>query len=181
MSKRRKRLFPKRFSASVVNTPRIDSNKAAAYNAQRSKATVGPRHDTEHKLGGSWNQEVPETRHRRVWDRNKRVWMTMPTYKLEVEKTRDELVVIEKAGLITLYKIWQDQMRDQGVSEYHCRVLERIGDSFKVMLFFSGDKFLFVQEYKNVRRYSKEYTGLLEYAMSVHLRGEYAWIAKEEF
>src|SRR5258705_9869120 len=91
MAKRRaKRLFPKSFSSTSVKTSRLDSFKAAAYNSQRSKVTSGSRGDTEHKLGNSFMQDIPETIQPRYWHPIRNCWYHLPvTEKLKAVQTRN--------------------------------------------------------------------------------------------
>jgi len=178
MSKRRrKRLFPKYMSASYIHTGRIDHSKAAAYNEQRSKATEGPRSNSLHKLNNSFTQELPETKRPRVWNPKKKAWVYQPTERTITLEKKHELLVLEGKDLFGLYRVWQTQ-RNQGVSEYHCMILKKIGTEFKLMLFFSGNEFLFVQEYQTTRMISRTYTGR-DVAMWHKNNNKISWIVTE--
>lgn len=194
--KRAKRLFPKNMSATSVKTSRIDSNKAAAYNAQRSKATAGPRSSSLHKANNSFMQEVPVTRNLSTYDPDvldgktgerlgpsnwKRAKKHQPSWPTPRKKALDHpLMIIEKKDekMISLYRVWQAR-KAQGVSEYYCTIIERIGTDFKLMLFFSGNEFLFVQEFKETRRISRTYQGR-DTAMHNYNKNSISWIVEEK-
>lgn len=194
--KRAKRLFPKHMSATYINTGRIDHNKASAYNAQRSKATEGPRSNSLHKPTNSFMEEIPKTRNlsthdpdvldgktgERLGPRNwKRVKKHAPMWPSERKKVMEHpLMVVEGPDkkMISLYRVWQAR-KAQGVSEYYCTVIEKIGTEFKLMLFFSGTEFLFVQEYKETRRISRTYQGR-DTAMHKYNNNSISWIGEEK-
>ena len=158
MAKRNKRLFPKAYSSSSVRTSRLDTNAATAYNSQRSGATTGSRGNTEHKLGNSFTQDIPETRHPRYWHPTRNKWYYLPTSpKIDAINTRNEVMIVEKANLFSLYRIWQGK-RGQGVDQFYCTVLEK-HVYYKCMLFFSGNEYIIVLENKstNVRMISATY------------------------
>jgi len=146
MAKRRhKRLFPKSFSSTSVRTSRLDSFKAAAYNMQRSKVTTGSRGNTEHKLGNSFTQDIPETIQPRF-----RI-----TEKSKTIETRNELLIVESSSLFTLYRVWQGQ-NHQGVDAFYCTVLEKHGQ-YSCTLFFSGNEYIIVLENGDIRMISSTY------------------------
>lgn len=190
MSKRKsKRLFPKHMQASAVRTSRIDHNKAAAYNAQRSKAVTGVRGDTEMKLDNNFMEEIPRTRSLSTHDpelfdgktglpikfsKSNLPGKHRPGWRSERGKVVDTLHKVwevERKDVWGLYKVWQGQMSKQGVSEYFCRKLE-IREGYRLLLFFSGAEFIFIQEvsYRNTRRYSKIYSDLRE-ATDIYSQG----------
>jgi hypothetical protein len=178
MGKRRrsKRLFPKNMQANFIPVPRVDPNKAAAYNAQRSKATSGPSNDVEHKPDNSFMEDVPKTvsrivvwQHHRTMDPKTGKKRHIPGWYDPVAKSfpivdSHNLMVVkgkkEERDTQFFYRVWQAE-RGQGIQEFHCRVMEA-RDNYKFMLFHSGDDYFFVQEvlFKNVRRISVMYKGL---------------------
>jgi hypothetical protein len=89
-------------------------------------------------------------------------------------------MIIEKKDekMISLYRVWQAR-KAQGVSEYYCTIIERIGTDFKLMLFFSGNEFLFVQEFKETRRISRTYQGR-DTAMHNYNKNSISWIVEEK-
>lgn len=176
MSKRHKRLFPKKYSASYVKTSRFDANKSAAYTAQRSKPTIGSGPDTLPKLDNNFMQEVPETRSLSTYDED--INEMVRSEKGKVEDRLYQLKAEERGNLLSLYRVWQNK-RQQGVAEYYCTILERIGPNYKLMMFHSGMEFLFVQEYKNVRMISRTYYGR-DKAMQHFHKKHFGWILAEE-
>ena len=158
MARRSKRLFPKAFSSTSVKTSRLDANAAAAYNSQRSAATIGSRGNTEHKLGNSFTQDIPETHHPRWWHPTRNKWYYLPlSPKIETIKTRNEVMIVENSNLFSLYRVWQGQ-RGQGVDQFYCTVLEQHA-YYKCMLFFSGNEYIIVleNESSNTRMISDTY------------------------
>lgn len=194
--KRAKRLFPKRLSATYIHTGRIDHNKASAYNAQRSKATAGPRSSSLHKPDNSFMQEVPETRNLSThdpdlldgntgerlgpknWKRAKKHQPMWPSERKKALDAQDQLMVVEGKNLFELYRVWQGD-RKQGIVKYNPMYLEKIGTTFTLMLFFQGNEFLFVQEFKEIRRISRTYQGRDE-AMQRYNNNNISWIVEEK-
>lgn len=155
-----KRLFPKNMSASSVRTPRIDSSKAAAYNSQRSPATVGSRNDIEHKPNNSFTQSLPPTHFTHYGE--KRYNPDDGTWNMsergKVFERKHNMLVVEGKGLFGLYRVWQSGMRNQGVTEYYCLTLkENKEEKISFKLFFSGSEYLYVWESEGTRRISKTY------------------------
>lgn len=173
---KRKRLFPRQYSSSYIKTDRFDANKSAAYTAQRSKATIGSRNDTEHNLNSNFTQEVPRTRSLSTYDNDWDEWIRSERGK--VVDTKHDLIAIEEQRkikkFISYYKVWQGK-KHQGVAEYYCVILKKFGDDFKLMLFFSGQEFLFVQECENTRRISRTYIGR-EDAMRQYNNNNISWL-----
>src|SRR5258706_3896274 len=93
-----KRLTPKKYAGEYVSTPRLDHNMAAAYNMQRSKATVGPREDSEPKLENNFTQEVPET--------VKSGYGYILSERAAAQRTRQIILDYEKRELLSLYVDW---------------------------------------------------------------------------
>lgn len=171
--RKRKRLFPKHLAASTVKVSRIDPNKIAAYASQRSKATVGPRDNVEHKLDNSFMQDIPITQrlHTRVListdertvdlktgkKKHQPVWAKLSPRAHSLDR-RDDLQWVADKGLIALYRLWRGD-KIQGVSQFFVRILKEKEDGYKLMLFFSGDDYLFIQEVpcEDIRRVSKTY------------------------
>lgn len=185
MAKRRKRLFPKKYLSENIPVPRIDHAKAAAYNLQRSKATVGPRGDTEHKLDNSFLHEVPESRRAIFYKNGKRYYA--PSERYNTLEKKHQLTVVEQLkenkDLFGLYRIWQSGFRNQGVTEFNKMYLDR-SENYSLMLFFAGDKYLFVQEVleKNIRRISRVYQvreDMYSEAIKRKDKFEIAWITSE--
>ena len=180
MSKRNrhKRLFPKQYSASYVKTSRIDGIKAAAYNAQRSKATVGLRTDAEHKLDSNFMTAVPSTRSLNTydWDRDRFV---RSERGLVVDKKHELLIVeqMRKEGrYLTFCRVWQSKYK-QGVDEYICQTLIE-NKKFSIKVFFCGLEAIFVQEDEEIRFISKTYKGL-SVAMQHYKNNNISWDRKE--
>jgi len=173
MSKRRrpKRLFPAKYSASHIPTPRIDHNKAAAYNLQRSKATTGQGPNTEPRLDNNFMEDVPRTRGLSTYDFSKEVWVRSETGKTKDRK--HELMIVEGKDLFGLYRIWQSQMRSQGVSEYFCMAIKKT-EGYVLNLFFSGNEYLFVKETRGIRSISMTYIGRNE-AMERYYSNRIVW------
>lgn len=177
MSKRkRKRLFPKRFQASSVRTPRFDTVKAAVYNTQRSKATTGSGPNTLHNSDNSFMEEVPRTRSLSTYDAESELWVR--SERGLVVDTKHAMIVAESKGLLGYYRAWQGQ-RHQGVSEFFTLTLEQT-EKYKLDLLFSGNDCMFIYEsfLRNVRSISRIYQGR-EYAMSRYKAESIAWISDE--
>ena len=193
MSKNRhKRLFPKKYSASYVKTSRIDGIKAAAYNAQRSKATVGLRADAEHKLDSNFMESVPMTGPLTRFERKFVNGTTGEDLSLHEQKQwqrsqkgrtvdkKHELLIVEqmrKEGrYLTFCKVWQSKYK-QGVDEYICQTLIK-NKKFSIKLYFCGLEALFVQEDEEIRFISKTYKGL-SVAMQHYKNNNISWDRKE--
>lgn len=203
MGKRRpKRLFPKNMQATSVRVPRVDANKAAAYNAQRTKATQGPRSNSEHIPDNSFTQPIPETKKSRAiapwWEvmdldekkNERRRLKDTPKVKQFQGPPRDK-VVADKHGLMVVdtrhemkdtvffYRVWQSKDK-QGVQEYFRRVLDETPGQYCLSLFFSAGEYFFVQEvfFKNTRRISAMYTDMSTYHSKVRTM-EINWVKVE--
>ena len=177
MSKRRrKRLFPKKFSASSISVSRIDPNKAAAYNAQRSRATEGGRASTFHKIDNNFMEVVPDTRSLSTIDYDLEV--SVRSERGKVVDRKHELMKVEAQGLYYMYRVWQGK-RGQGVSEFFQLTVEK-HEGYVMKLFFSGQEFMFVSEVslKNIRRISRIYKSRDE-AMYYKNSNRIAWIDEE--
>jgi hypothetical protein len=177
MSKRRrKRLFPKQYQSTYISAPRIDHNKAYAYNQQRSKATVGPRWDVEPKLDNNFMEEVPRTNSLTTFDpelidgktgepvrTRKKHQPRWPTPRKEAVDLKHEMLVIEQkrkdGNLLMFYKVWQGSNRLQGVHEYHSKLMKD-RNGIKTTMYFSGLEVLFVMEDHEERFISKTYRGM---------------------
>jgi len=173
-----KRLFPAKYSASMTRTPRFDAPKAAAYNSQRSKATVGSRGNTEHNAHSSFMQERNEQPFlkygKKYFAPDDGGWM-----KYDYNGARHSLMRVD--NLLSLYRVWQGKRR-QGVCEYHCCILkENKEKQYKLMLFFSGMEYLFVQEAGERRWISITYTTTKDLRSDAFKKGvgEIAWIHTE--
>lgn len=159
-----KRLFPKKFSASSVSVPRIDHNKAAAYNLQRSKATIGPRSDASHKPNNSFTQPVPATKslsrkdHDLVDGKTGKPGVMVRSERGHTVDKKHELIKMEGKNILELFRVWQGD-RHQGVSLFLRTDVEKIGDNFCLYLLFTGNEYLFIQEYKTTRMISRIYHG----------------------
>lgn len=174
-----KRLFPAKYSASMTKTPRFDAPKAAAYNSQRSKATVGSGGSTEHNANSSFMKErVTHTfikYGKKYHAPDDGGWM-----KYNYNGTKHNIVRVD--NLLSLYRTWQGQRR-QGVCEYHCCILkENKEKEYKLMLFFSGTEYLFVQEAGERRWISKTYITTQDLRSEAFKKtvGEIAWIHSED-
>lgn len=180
MSKRPRKRIPANMRASFIPTSRIDPNKAAAYNAQRTKAILGSGPDTEHNPNSGFMQEVPKT----FTKYSKQYYMPddggyFKSQKGLTVQRREELKIVEHQGLFGLYRVWQSESKKQGVSQYLCRVLDE-SPGYWFRLFFSGDEYLFVQESleQNTRRISRTYQGLST-AIARKRENKIAWIVTE--
>lgn len=184
-----KRLFPAKYSASMTKTPRFDAPKAAVYNSQRSKATVGGGGNTEHNFNSNFLKEEPRTRsphvHWRKWrkyrfeDVNADAAFT-PRGQAIIDMK--QLMAVETKDLFSLYRVWQGKRR-QGVCEYHCCILkENKEKEYKLMLFFSGTEYLFVQEAGERRWISKTYITTRDLRSEAFTKsvGEIAWVHTED-
>jgi hypothetical protein len=126
-------------------------------------------------------QEVPRTRALSTYDEDWKEYIRSER-GITVDRKHEELVKQEQSSLknfLSFYKVWQGR-RHQGVAEYYCTVLERIGKDYKLMLFFSGMECLFVQEYQNNRFISRTYYEGREYAMQQYKNNTIGWIHKEQ-
>lgn len=191
MSKRRrKRLFPKHLSASAVRVSRLDANKAAAYNSQRSRATLGSRGNIEHDPESSFMHEIPRTKSLSLHDPDLVDGATgmkvdtkrkhKPEWRSERGKVVDakhELLVREQRGLYEAYVVWESAFH-QGVMHFQRMALKRIGDNFVLWLLFAGNTFMFVQECEDTRRISWTYEGR-EAAMSAYGQNSIHWRLKQ--
>lgn len=180
MSKRRrmKRLFPKKFASDYIKAPRIDHNKAAAYSAQRSKATFGSKNDVQHKPDSNFMSAVPRTKSLSTYDPDWNEWVR--SQRGEVVDAKHELLRIthakEQKRSLVYMKVWQGQ-RHQGVLEYHRKVMEE-SDGYSIVMFFSGTEVLFVMEIGNKRWISCTYAGL-EVALRQYKTNNISWITTE--
>lgn len=175
MSKRkRKRLFPKQYSASYVKTTRIDHNKAAAYNSQRSKATLGVGEGTEPKLDNNFMTEVPRTRRLSTFDDEAQRWVR--SERGITQDRKHDVIAIEEHGLLMAYRLWQGK-RHQGVAEFLTQVLTK-REGYEVKLLFSGNEYLFIQEALtyNVRMVSRVYVGDRTWAIFKYNSEGVGWI-----
>ena len=152
-----KRLFPKKYSADYVPTPRIDHNAATVYNSQRSKSTIGGRGSTEHNFDSNFLKEVPQTRSLSTFDYREKKMVRSERGKV-VDDIHDKIWKYEGKNLLELYIMWQGD-RYQGVKKFNQVVLESVGEHFKFIHYFTGNEHLFVQESKNVRFISRVYHG----------------------
>jgi hypothetical protein len=59
--------------------------------------------------------------------------------------------------LDALYEVWQGKWK-QGVRKYQEVTVREIGEDFRIVLYFSGTEWLFVQTYKNTRWVSRTYS-----------------------
>lgn len=174
-----KRLFPAKYSASMTKTPRFDATKAAAYNSQRSKATVGSGGNTEHNTNSSFMQErithkfIKYGKEYHAPDDGG--WM-----KFDYNGARHTLVRVD--NLLTLYRAWQGQRR-QGVSEFQCCILkENKEKGYKLMLLFCGTEYMFIQETAVRRWISKTYVTTQDLRSEAFSKsvGEISWIHTED-
>ncbi len=194
-----KRLHPARYSATYVSTPRIDANKAAAYNKQRSKATLGGRYDTQPNPDNNFMQEVPRTISLTTVDwelvdgntgeklnrrEKKRVIITRrdKSKRKEVVDRKAEIIAMEehrKRGTFLLfYKVWEGWNR-QGVQEFHVQTLkENKEKGFSQRLYFCGNEAIIVQESKSGRFISKVYIGR-DTALEHYNNNKIQWIKRE--
>ncbi len=145
-----KRLFPKKYAGEYVNLPRIDHNVASKYNMQRSKATVGPRNDSEHKLDSNFLEPVPDTKRLSTYDHDLEEWVRSERGK--VVDRKNELIIHEKK---TLYELYTEN-KGQGVFKSNWYSATRLGKA--MWLLRRGNEYMFVLKTNTVEMISHIYT-----------------------
>ena len=154
MFKKPKRLFPKKYSAEHIPTPRIDHNVAAAYNSQRSRATTGSRGNTEHDPNNNFLSDVPRTRSLSLWSEGEVIGRSE---RGKVVDTKHELIVREGKNLFELYLVDPNDSH-HGQKLFQRMIIEKSGH-YKLFLLFNGNTFMFIQETLTTRRISRLYEG----------------------
>jgi hypothetical protein len=168
VAKRRlpKRLFPKQYQADFIKTKRIDHNVAGAYNAQRSRATVGRTTNTEHDFESNWHEPVPRTRSLTTFDPENLEYIRSERGKA-VDRMREEMdrEVMELIELVkgdgSWYDVWKTRKDTQPLSiRYSCIVLDEVKVSgYRLLCFYNRKQYLYAQEYEGQRLVSRIYDG----------------------
>lgn len=185
-----KRLFPVKYAAHYIPVSRMDPNKLAVYNSQRSKSTLGPRSNSDHNKHSNFMVEVPQTRNLSTQDyvldgktgKRKVIWVRSErglVVDRKHEELRAEATNLEKkfeAKKGSLYTLWQGK-RHQGVATYQAQIFERTGN-YLLVLYFEGLEFIFVSETQTKRWISRTYTGL-QAARQAYFKDKIAWIKSE--
>ena len=172
--KRMKRLFPRQYSAAYVKTSRIDPMKSAAYNAMRSRATIGSGDGVLPNLDNNFMSEVPRTRSLSTYDNEARVWVRS-VRGVTVDR-KHQVLEVQAQGLIKMFQLWVGS-RGSGLKEFFSRTVEEY-PGYKLELLFSGNEFMYVSTVsaKNIRRISRIYNGREE---AMAHRERIAWIIEE--
>jgi len=176
----------------------VNPVKAKSYdifnNQQRVKSTSGG----EQLQNNTFMKPVPRTEHLTVYNPETTFDPTEPVeyewkevinvgwIKTARRKAIDKKIEVEDEEYLrkrgewlahALAKVWQGS-RSQGVVEYHCLVLEHYPVAeFKLMLYFAGREWIFVQESKNIRRVSRTYCSHDEAKLAYNGK-TVAWIEK---
>lgn len=161
-----KRLTPKRYAGEYVSTPRLDHNMAAAYNMQRSKATVGPREDSEPKLENNFTKEVPLTRTDYGYIFSERA---------AAQRTRQVIMDYEKRDLFSLYLDWN---KGHGKHKPNWFFVVDLDDDYFII--FRGNEAIIVYLGTQGQYISVTYEGNMA-AVRAKCNGTVAWRTIEPF
>lgn len=178
--KRNKRLFPRRMASDYINTNRgIDTNKTQSYdflnNRSRVRSTKGRRGETEPVLGNTFTKEVPETvSKQQFFDEDVNAWRPTPRRAAMIKAINQT-----KKGelLLAIYAVWAGQ-RHHGIVEFQHKYI-REWEDYKLILYFAGEEFIFVQETKDKRWISRTYASYLE-AMRMYNTKRIVWVISKE-
>lgn len=188
MGKLPKRLFPKKFQATTVKTKRFDPNVAGAYNSQRSRATLGSKNNVLPNLTNNFMEQVPRTRSLTTFDEDTLDYVRSERGKvvdrkhLELEREAMSLLDHIKCDKGSYFDAFIQRKISMPLStRYHCLMLKEYRHtSYKLMVFFSGDEYVFVQEYEGLRMISSTYKGTTGEAVQRYKDQQMGWCSKEE-
>lgn len=167
-----KRLFPAKYQSNRVSAPRVDHNVASAYNAQRSKATSGPRNDVEHKQDNNFLEDVPRTRSLSTYDPDWNEYVRSERGKVVDHKNK--LISLETKPLDQLWLEWYAGHGRTKSNWFNVTKLEG-GGKGQLLLVVRGNEYLFVLQFADGEQMlSAVYQGR-ERAMADYRRATIAW------